>query len=145
MNKSAWSSSMNKKGSSGNNNYVVGRGRPPLLTRWKPGQSGNPKGRPKGVKNIMTCLRNELSRKINIKQRGEIRKVNTREAIAMTIANLALKGDPKLLPLIISLDREISAAQERERLPTSTKGMTPQEAMNLFRQHLNAGRPQHGR
>jgi hypothetical protein len=136
---------MNKKGSPGDINYLVGRGRPPLSTRWKPGQSGNPEGRPRGAKNIMTCFLQELSRKIDIKQRGEIRKVTTREAIAMTITNLALKGDPKLLPLIIGLDREISAVQERERLPTSTKGMNAEEAMNLFRQHLNAGRPQHGR
>ena len=43
-----WSISMRRK-SPGDDNYVVGRGRPPLLTRWKPGQSGNPKGRPKGA------------------------------------------------------------------------------------------------
>ena len=128
-----------KKNSPGNANYVVGKGRPPLLTRWKPGQSGNPKGRPKGVKNIMTYFLHELSKKIDIKQRGEIRKVTAREAIAMTITNLALKGDPKLLPLIIGLDREISAVQEREKLPTSTEGMTPEEAANLFRQHLKRG------
>jgi hypothetical protein len=136
---------MNKKGSPDNNNYAVGKGRPPPWTRWKPGQSGNPKGRPKGAKNIMTYFLHELSRKIDIKQRGEIRKVTTREAIAMTITNLALKGDPKLLPLIIALDREISAVQEREKLPTSTEGMTAQEAMNLFRQQLDAGRPPRGR
>jgi hypothetical protein len=27
--------------------YQIGRGRPPLHTRFKPGQSGNPSGRPK--------------------------------------------------------------------------------------------------
>jgi hypothetical protein len=145
MNKSRWSGSMNKKGSQDNNNYAVGKGRPPLSSRWKPGQSGNPKGRPKGAKNIMTYFRHELNRKIDIKQRGEIRKVTAREAIAMTITNLALKGDAKCLPLIIGLDREISAVEEREKLPTSTEGMTAQEAMNLFRQHLDAGRPPRGR
>ena len=34
----------------------------------------------------------------------------------MTITNRALKGDPKLLPIIINLDREISAIEERKRL-----------------------------
>ncbi len=29
--------------------YNVGNGKPPLATRWRPGQSGNPKGRPKTV------------------------------------------------------------------------------------------------
>ena len=27
--------------------YEVGKCRPPLASRWKPGQCGNPKGRPK--------------------------------------------------------------------------------------------------
>ena len=30
-------------------NYEVGWGRPPQASRWRPGQSGNPKGRPKGT------------------------------------------------------------------------------------------------
>ena len=130
---------MNKKGSPGNGNYVVGKGRPPTGTRWKPGQSGNPKGRPKGAKNIMTCFLDELSRKVDVKQRGEIRKVTARQAIAMTITNQALKGNPKLLPLIVALDREISAVQERERLVAIRENMTPrtaQEAMEAFRRVL---------
>jgi Family of unknown function (DUF5681) len=85
---------MNTKGSPGDDNYVVGKGRPPLTTRWKPGQSGNPKGRPKGVKNMMTYFRQALNRKIDIKAGGRFRKVTAREAIAMTYTNLALKGDP---------------------------------------------------
>jgi len=31
--------------------YDVGYGKPPAHSRFKPGQSGNPRGRPKGVKN----------------------------------------------------------------------------------------------
>ena len=35
---------MKKTGLSGPGDYVVGKGRPPRSTRWKPGLSGNPKG-----------------------------------------------------------------------------------------------------
>jgi hypothetical protein len=124
---------MRRKGSPGGDNYVVGRGRPPLLTRWKPGQSGNPKGRPKGAKNIMTCFRQELNRKIDIKERGIVRMVTSREAIAKTITNRALKGDPKLLPVIMAIDRDVSALEAREKRKRSMEGMTAQEAKEAYR------------
>jgi hypothetical protein len=127
---------MRKKGSPGDDNYVVGRGRPPLLTRWKPGQSGNSKGRPIGAKNIMTCFRQELNRKIDIRTGGRVRRVTAREAIAMTITNRALKGDPKLLPVIMAIDRDVSALEAREKRKRSIVGMTPQEAMEAYRRCL---------
>ena len=43
------SSGMNKGGSE--KEYRVGPGRPPKEFQFKPGQSGNPKGRPKGARN----------------------------------------------------------------------------------------------
>jgi hypothetical protein len=127
---------MNKKNYPGGHSYVVGKGRPPLLTRWKPGQSGNPMGRPKGAKNIMTCFRQELNRKIDIKERGIVRRVTSREAIAKTITNRALKGDSKLLPVIMAIDREVSALEAREKLKRSIVGMTPQQAMEAFKRAI---------
>ena len=32
--------------------YEVGYGKPPKRTQWKPGQSGNPKGKKKGLKSV---------------------------------------------------------------------------------------------
>jgi hypothetical protein len=40
---------------------VVGYGRPPAATRFKPGQSGNPKGRPRG-RSLTTILRQSLDK-----------------------------------------------------------------------------------
>jgi hypothetical protein len=37
-----------------------GYGKPPLHTRFKPGQSGNPRGRPKGSLNFTTDLKTVL-------------------------------------------------------------------------------------
>jgi hypothetical protein len=44
----------------------VGYRKPPAKTRFKPGQSGNLNGRPKGSVNLKTDLRSELSEKIRI-------------------------------------------------------------------------------
>ena len=41
--------------------YEVGYGKPPRKSQFKPGQSGNPKGRPKGRKGFSTILVEELS------------------------------------------------------------------------------------
>lgn len=41
---------MSRRGSGEGGKYVVGRGRPPKHSRWTKGQSGNPRGRPKGAK-----------------------------------------------------------------------------------------------
>ena len=44
--------------------YEVGYGKPPTHTRFKPGQSGNPKGRPKGSKNKRPGLQEERMKDI---------------------------------------------------------------------------------
>ena len=46
--------------------YEIGYGRPPKSTRFKPGQSGNPKGRKKGSKNTYSILRDILNQKVTV-------------------------------------------------------------------------------
>jgi hypothetical protein len=108
--------------------YVVGKGRPPMGTRWKPGQSGNPKGRPKGVKNMLTYFHEALNRQIDVKVSGKIRRMSAREGIAMNTTNLALKGDVKIIPLVIAIEREASAVMERKNFEKITADTSPQEA-----------------
>ena len=52
--------------------YAVGYRKPPTATRFKPVQSGNPKGRPKGSPNLATDLSTELGELITV--RGEVRR-----------------------------------------------------------------------
>jgi hypothetical protein len=82
-------------GASSDANYAVGYKRPPKEHRFKPGQSGNRKGRPRGVKNTSTLLRQLLDRKIEVRSQGRIRKISVREAILTRFADAALKGDIK--------------------------------------------------
>lgn len=84
----------------------------------------------------MTCFRQELNRKIDIKERGIVRRVTSREAIAKTIKNRALKGDYKLLLVIMAIDREVSALEAREKRKRSIAGMTAQEAMEAFKRAI---------
>jgi len=122
----------NRQVAPSSDNYTVGKGRPPLPTRWKPGQSGNPEGRPKGAKNMTTCFNEALNKKIEITERGKTRKVTVREGIALRITTLALKGDTKAISLIFSKEPQIAAAVERTNIPRITDDMTPNEAMDAF-------------
>lgn len=73
--------------------YEVGYGRPPVRTRFKPGQSGNPRGRPKGARNIETILRETLFAPITIVDKGRRKKVPRIEALSRRLMDKGLSGD----------------------------------------------------
>ena len=75
--------------------YDVGYRKPPKHKQFKPGQTGNPRGRPKGSKNESTILHELLHRKIKIQDGGQSRRVTILEAILTRFAHDSLKGDPK--------------------------------------------------
>jgi hypothetical protein len=78
---------------------AVGYCRPPKHTRFKPGQSGNPRGRPKGRKNHATILAEAFNREITIREGDRIRKVTTFEAIVLKIITDAAKGNWRAIKL----------------------------------------------
>jgi len=84
--------------------------RPPRRGQYKPGQSGNLHGRPKGSRNILTYVKEHLNKKIPVIEEGKTRKISRAEAIAIQLVNQAAKGEPKGLAAVISLTREFDAA-----------------------------------
>ena len=89
--------------------------RPPRKGQFKPGQSGNPRGRPKGSRNIRTCVQDLLDARIAVKENGKIRKIPRSEAIAIQLVNLASKGDPKGLAAVLNMTRDYEAASGDSR------------------------------
>lgn len=80
--------------------YEVGWGRPPVKSRWKPGQSGNPKGRRKGSKNHQTILESLVHQKITVHEGGRSRTMSKFEVAAMQLINKAVGGDLKAFEFI---------------------------------------------
>jgi hypothetical protein len=83
--------------------YEVGYGRPPRHSRFRAGQSGNPKGRPKGSKNVGTMLEEVFFRKIVITENGVRRQVTVLEAIMKQMVAGALKGEGRSLDRVLKL------------------------------------------
>lgn len=84
---------MSKKKRSG---YEVGYGRPPQATRFKKGQSGNPKGRPKAAKtkvNVTEVIEAIINRPVTITLDGKSMMVPVIEAVIYRMADTALKGE----------------------------------------------------
>jgi hypothetical protein len=76
---------------SGDDDDEAGYGKPPKSGMFKKGQSGNPKGRPKGVKNFQTELRSVLRSKVTVTEAGKLKSVSVVEAALMRLREKALK------------------------------------------------------
>jgi Family of unknown function (DUF5681) len=86
--------------------YCVGYGRPPLHSRFKPGQLGNPKGRPKQSRNLRTIVKQVFDEQMPIREGGRLRRMPAIEALLRTLLVRAFKGDLKAMSSLIVLFRQ---------------------------------------
>src|SRR5262245_39697342 len=85
-------------------NRAVGYGRPPRNRQFKPGQSGNPRGRPKGRKTFAAALADGLRRSVRARDKnGKIRTLTAQEAMIQSQINKALAGDGKAFAKLTQL------------------------------------------
>jgi hypothetical protein len=87
--------------------YRVGYGKPPKHTRFKPGQSGNPKGRPKGAQGFSAELDRELKAIITVTENGQMIKLSKQRALVKSLLAKALKGDTKSVALILAHSNDL--------------------------------------
>lgn len=75
--------------------YRVGRGRPPMHSRFKKGQSGNPKGRAVGRANNKTLINQALREMVSIELGDKVRKVPLIKGVVLKQGMAAIQGDPR--------------------------------------------------
>ena len=107
-------------------NEQVGYGRPPKHSQFKPGQSGNPKGRPKGAKNQKTIFQEALDTQIAYLEQGKRRMASRRELMILKLVEKALKGDPRAINILLEKD---AAFEETER-KTEREAKTSKEEID---------------
>jgi len=83
--------------------YVVGRNRPPIATRFKKGQSGNIAGRPKGAVSLKTDLEAELRSEVTVTENGRTLKLTKQRLFIKSVLSRAFKGDRHASTQVVDL------------------------------------------
>lgn len=127
--------------------YTVGYRRPPRHTQFARGCSGNPQGRPKGVKNFATEIQEELAARIPIAENGKRKKISKRKAVAKQLVNRAASGDHKAMALVLNETRTQEALKPAEfgkwseddlLFREELKKLSDQELSDLYRREIGS-------
>jgi hypothetical protein len=104
----------------------VGYCKPPKHTRFKPGQSGNPKGKKKGTRNFATEVKATLQMPVVLTDGAKPRKVTTIAAALLRLREKALKGDGRALNDFIGL-----GLQYGDEAPAAAQQVSEEDAVIL--------------
>ncbi|NOD36628.1 MULTISPECIES: DUF5681 domain-containing protein [unclassified Ruegeria] len=92
----------------------VGYGKPPKAHQFKPGQSGNPKGRPKGSRNLLKLISKHAAKKVAVIEGGVEKKMERMDVVISAMFNKASKGDVSAARLLTNLVLASSQLQGEE-------------------------------
>ncbi|HIF51316.1 MAG TPA: hypothetical protein EYQ42_07325 [Thiotrichaceae bacterium] len=95
----------------------VGYKKPPQKNQFKPGKSGNPKGRPKGLKNLATDLQEELEQKIVVTEGNKPQEITKQRAMIKTLFAKAMKGDIRASNVVINLILGLEQTKSNQSSP----------------------------
>jgi Family of unknown function (DUF5681) len=85
--------------------YPTGYGRPPKHAQFRPGKSGNPRGRPRGRASLQDIVKDVLFEKMEVRVGERTHRMASVNALMRTAMNRALKGDYKFLMAVIAFIR----------------------------------------
>ena len=100
--------------------YAVGYKRPPLHTRFQPGQSGNPSGRRRGSENLKTLLEKILCEEIALQEGNVTKTISKAEAVLRKLVISALKGETRSQQTLFRLAEQIGQLEEERPAPITS-------------------------
>jgi len=114
----------------------VGYGRPPLHSRFKPGTSGNPRGRPRGSKSVKTHVNQLLHERVVVSRNGKKQMVTTLKALLMLLTDDAFAGDARARELLIRLAQTYDGEE-----PAVAAGLSAedQDVLDVFIARVRSG------
>ena len=110
----------------------VGFKKPPIGTRFEPGQSGNPRGRPAGSRSRKSIIEKFAAEKQTVLIAGQRRRLTTLEIVLFKLKTIALSGNPAAMEFSEQIqskyDPEAETDEKRGYLLVQ-ETMTPEEAI----------------
>ena len=110
---------------------AVGYKRPPREHQFRPGQSGNPSGRPKGARNFRSELREELSEVVTVRDGEREIQVSKQRALIKSLVAAAIDGNQRAAASVLAMcvrmladaddDDAIEGVEDREIVEAFTK------------------------
>jgi hypothetical protein len=106
--------------------YQIGYGKPQRGCGFKKGESGNPRGRPPGSRNLTTLLNDALNETVTITENGRRRRITKREAVIKQLVNKSASAEARSLKILLDLmlNLEARARSSAARPPRSSVRMT---------------------
>ena len=111
--------------------YEVGYGKPPKHTRFKKGQSGNKRGRPRGAVNLKTLLERGLNEHVPVSRGGKTQRMRLIEAILAQLTRKSAGGDLAAMRYLIETAIKLNAFSEPEQVGTPGQKLTPEEQAHI--------------
>jgi hypothetical protein len=115
--------------------YKVGYRKPPKSGQFKPGVSGNPRGRKPGRRGLRNVLKDELCEPIAVSQAGKKKTITKQEALIKSLMRDALNGNAKAASMILKLVAQILPLDdEPDEILTPTKSQKQKESLAFFQE-----------
>lgn len=112
------------------NDYETGYKKPPKKSRYKAGQSGNPKGRPKRYQSLKADLLDELQEPVTITESGKTHKVSKQRVFVKQTMAKTLGGDLASAKLLVNMMQK--HLPEEPEVANGIAPILPQEDAELL-------------
>ncbi len=121
--------------------FPVGYKKPPQHSRFRPGRSGNPRGRQKGIRNLGSDVKRTLEVPVRLNEQGRARRVSTQEAALLRLREKALKGDARSIVQILELAKTFNNSTAAEPLGDAALAAEDRAILDAYAEEVRSRPP----